>query len=153
METKQEVTLHSFIGKAQYDPNAQMIWAMQASGHRQWLVDLRGWGGVQQPFDTNLETAMFQKKLGYWLAEAINQKLTEQTEKSMFTDHFFTAVTANLFLLSTVESNPESFKAVFKNVKLFYKTCGKEKEDVIALLKRQLGLSDLALNSEMRNTL
>ena len=72
------MTPKDFIGeKATYDEWGQIIW-----GHKgedmQMLLDLRGWGAIQQLFKDQDKAANFQDELGQWIAEAINEKLQKE---------------------------------------------------------------------------
>ena len=72
-----------FIGeKAQYDNSATKIWAVSKNGGMQMLLDLRGWGAIQNLFPMTKEgqqqAADFQDELGEWIVDAINQKLKQK---------------------------------------------------------------------------
>lgn len=74
-----------FIGvKATYDDYGQYIWAVDKDGGYQKLADLRGWGAIQNLFETKKglideeKAASFQDELGRWLVDAINEKLERE---------------------------------------------------------------------------
>ncbi len=68
-----------FIGrKATYDADGQIIWGEDAKGGLQMLLDVRGWGAVQNLFDSENEAIKFHDKLGAWFADAINEKLERE---------------------------------------------------------------------------
>ena len=78
--------IEKFIGeKAEYDDDGQYIWGVDKEGNHQKLADLRGWGAIQNLFkkyggEIDLEKAeQFQKELGEWIADAINNKLHHKT--------------------------------------------------------------------------
>lgn len=66
-----------FIGrKVIYDNHAQMIFGMKDKA-LQMLLDVRGWGAIQNLFKTQKKAAKFQNELGEWFADAINEKLNK----------------------------------------------------------------------------
>lgn len=76
-----------FIGvSAKYDENGTMIWAVRQDGGHQMLLDLRGWGAIQNLFIVKGTTQeidfpaaeKFQDDLGKWITEAINEKLERE---------------------------------------------------------------------------
>lgn len=74
-----------FIGvKAEYDDEGTMIWGINEKDELQHILDVRGWGAIQNLFDEPKGAAndamKFQDGLGEWIAEAINEKL--EREKS-----------------------------------------------------------------------
>lgn len=71
-------TVHNFIGdKATYDMWGQIIWGNNGE-EMQMLLDVRGWGAIQNLFDDEDKAADFQDKLGKWYVEAINEKLERE---------------------------------------------------------------------------
>ena len=74
--------IKDFLGKdVYYDKTGQMIFANQKDGHQQLIINVRGWGAIQNHFrdendnyDTE-EATVFQDKLGEFIAEAINEKI------------------------------------------------------------------------------
>jgi hypothetical protein len=78
------VTVENFIGdKAKYDNDGTMIWGVKGD-KLQRLLDLRGWGAIQNLFaekdgvvnlQDSKEAESFQDELGEWIADAINKKL------------------------------------------------------------------------------
>ena len=82
-----EEKIRKFIGiKATYDENAPIIWGLNESNGLQHILDVRGWGAIQNMFikngrlsDENHKRAMdFQDELGKWIVEAINEKLEKE---------------------------------------------------------------------------
>lgn len=68
-----------FIGdRVNYDSYGQMIFANKGNS-QQLLLDVRGWGAIQNLFKTEDEAAVFQDQLGEWIADAINEKLKKGT--------------------------------------------------------------------------
>jgi hypothetical protein len=75
------VTLNSFIGTAKYDENGGgYIWGVDKQGGHQMIAEVRGWGAIQNLFNTQSEAADFQDNLGRFIAEAINESLTQKTK-------------------------------------------------------------------------
>lgn len=74
-----------FIGKkAIYDNEGQIIWAEDKNGGIQQIINVRGWGAIQNLFkneDQSIDlpkAIKFQDDLGAWITEAINEKLERE---------------------------------------------------------------------------
>ena len=69
-----------FIGeKATYDNHGQMIFGVNEKKEMQLLLDVRGWGAIQNLFKNNAQKAAdFQDEMGAWFADAINEKLKRE---------------------------------------------------------------------------
>jgi hypothetical protein len=83
MSNTKKVT--DFIGvKAIYDEHGQYILGVDKDGGLQKIADLRGWGAIQNLFKTKNglidegKAASFQDELGWWLVDAINEKLERE---------------------------------------------------------------------------
>jgi uncharacterized protein YqjF (DUF2071 family) len=83
--------VEEFIGDhVKYDSDGQLIWGVQANGDHQRLLDLRGWGAIQQMFKTKGGTidfeaaAKFQDELGAWIVDALNKKLQKPTPEQQW---------------------------------------------------------------------
>ena len=74
-------TVESFIGsKAEFDKGGSgFIFGVNEKGGMQMIGEVRGWGAIQNMFDTETEAEEFQDELGKWIADAINQKLNKTT--------------------------------------------------------------------------
>jgi hypothetical protein len=59
------------------DYGAGYFWACKGDGI-QMIAEVRGWGAIQNMFNTEKEAEQFQDELGEWIADAINQKLQKQ---------------------------------------------------------------------------
>ena len=75
----------AFIGKeVTYEKEGQYICGNYEGGGFQMLLQLRGWGAIQNRFKQKDESidlkaaAKFQDKLGEWIIEAINEKLEKE---------------------------------------------------------------------------
>ena len=75
------MTPEKFIGtKAIYYQDGTEIFGENKKGELQIILDLRGWGKIQNIFKGNTQKAAdFQDELGEWIVEAINEKLQKQT--------------------------------------------------------------------------
>jgi len=71
--------IKNFIGKAVYEQMGQRIWAVDSQDGHQMFLELRGWGAIQHLFKTEKEAENFQDKLGEWVAETINNRLSMTT--------------------------------------------------------------------------
>jgi len=76
--------VQDFIGtKASYCNSVQMIFGNGNNGEQQLLLNVRGWGAIQNLFknkDGTIrfgEAEKFQDELGMWITDAINKKLKE----------------------------------------------------------------------------
>lgn len=58
-----------------YDPDSTQIFAVDDKGSFQLILDVRGWGAIQNAFELDMvKAAEFQDQLGDWIADAINEK-------------------------------------------------------------------------------
>lgn len=70
------MTVKEFIGNVvAYDNEGQVLFGVKNKGELQLIADVRGWGAIQNLFQTTEEADAFQDELGNWLADAINEKL------------------------------------------------------------------------------
>lgn len=76
MSTTEE-KIKSYIGKAKYDEAGQIIMCVDKNGGDAALVDLRGWGRLQNMFPTEQEAVNFQDEVGKFITDAINEKLNK----------------------------------------------------------------------------
>ena len=73
-----------FIGKAEFDKHGSgYIWGIDPSNNgMQMIVQVRGWGAIQNMFDNIKEAEKFQDDLGQFISDAINEKIErEKTTK------------------------------------------------------------------------
>lgn len=73
-----EKALIDFLGKAEYDKDGGLIWACHGEGDGATLtriLDVRAWGTISQMFKEQEEAALFQDKMGQFIADAINEKI------------------------------------------------------------------------------
>ena len=72
------IKVEDFIGdNVEYDESGQVIWGNKDDG-QQLLIDVRGWGAIQNLIKNNDKATKFQDDLGKWFAEAINEKLNKE---------------------------------------------------------------------------
>lgn len=75
-------TIEWFIGHAEFDKNGGgYIWGVDKNSNYQMIAEVRGWGAIQQLFKHEIEAAVFQDKIGQFIAEAINEKLEREKTK------------------------------------------------------------------------
>lgn len=68
--------LKEWLKDVYYDNWGQYLWSKRdEDGGSQMIGEIRGWGGIQQEFDTEIEAAVFQDEIGKFIAEAINEKI------------------------------------------------------------------------------
>ena len=74
--------LKDFIGTAKFDEHGgRYIWGVDKNGYHQMIAEVRGWGAIQNLFKTEQEAAEFQDNLGRFIADAINEKLSDKTKQ------------------------------------------------------------------------
>ena len=89
--------IKSFIGHAKYDEwGGGYIWGYDNDESAQMIgqinepeeikinevLSVRGWGSIQKMFPTISDAAEFQDELGKFIAEAINEKIQRDEDKS-----------------------------------------------------------------------
>ena len=156
MKTKHNIVLHSFVGTVFYDPEGQLIGGVQASGHHQRLMDLRGWGGIQQLFSDHKEASVFQDHLGCWIADAINEKLKRESESLLFAPEFYVNLAKKMLEKVTLISglDPKICQEFLEYyLKIFYTKYGGEKTNAIEGMCDLLRVSRSELNKMMYNPL
>jgi hypothetical protein len=76
-EIPDELTIKTFLGKKIiYDKGSQMIFAVQTNGHCQMILDVRGWGSIQNKFKDLADAQAFQDDLAEFYCQAIQEKLS-----------------------------------------------------------------------------
>lgn len=70
------MTIKEWLKDVYYDQWGQYLWSKQdADGGSQMIGEIRGWGALQNEFETEIEAAVFQDEVGKFIAEAINEKV------------------------------------------------------------------------------
>ena len=70
MEVKDFIT-----SKVWFDDYGGYFWFRSKENGDQMVAEVRGWGNIQNQFETIEEAKQFQYKLGKFIADAINEKL------------------------------------------------------------------------------
>ena len=68
------MTIQQWLKDVYYDEYGQYLWSKQSDGS-QMIGEVRGWGRLQNEFQTEEEAAKFQDEIGKFIAEAINEKI------------------------------------------------------------------------------
>ena len=68
------MTIKQWLQNAYYDEYGQYLWANHDDGN-QLIGEVRGWGALQQEFETEEEAESFQDEVGKFIAAAINEKV------------------------------------------------------------------------------
>jgi hypothetical protein len=70
------MTIQEWLKDVYYDEYGQYLWSKQSSdGGSQLIGEVRGWGALQNEFNTQEEATKFQDEVGKFIAEAINEKV------------------------------------------------------------------------------
>jgi hypothetical protein len=70
------MTIKEWLKDVYYDQFGQYIWSKQdADGGSQMVGEIRGWGALQNEFNTEEEASDFQDEIGKFIADAINEKV------------------------------------------------------------------------------
>ena len=71
----EKLTIQNWLSDLSYDNHGQQIFNKDANGNIQLVVDIRGWGRLQNEFKTVSEAADFQDEVGRFVTEAIREKI------------------------------------------------------------------------------
>ncbi len=70
------MTLKEWLKDVYYDQWGQYLWSRQdGEGGSQMVGEIRGWGALQNEFETEIEAGVFQDEVGKFIAAAINEKV------------------------------------------------------------------------------
>jgi len=70
------MTLKEWLKDVYYAPFGQYLWSRQdEDGGSQMIGEIRGWGALQNEFETDIEAEVFQDEVGKFIAAAINEKV------------------------------------------------------------------------------
>ena len=76
------MTIQDWLKDVYYDEFGQYLWSKQSSdGGSQMIGEVRGWGALQNEFNTMEEASKFQDEVGKFIAEAINEKVQRLNKK------------------------------------------------------------------------
>ena len=74
--------IQDWLKDVYYDEFGQYLWSKQSSdGGSQMIGEVRGWGALQNEFNTMEEASKFQDEVGKFIAEAINEKVQRLNKK------------------------------------------------------------------------
>lgn len=68
------MTIQQWLKDVYYDEYGQYLWSKQSDGN-QMIGEIRGWGRLQNEFQTEEEAAQFQDEVGKFIVEAIREKI------------------------------------------------------------------------------
>jgi hypothetical protein len=70
------MTIKEWLKDVYYDQFGQYLWSKQdANVGSQMVGEIRGWGALQNEFNTEEEASDFQDEIGKFIADAINEKV------------------------------------------------------------------------------
>lgn len=78
---KQIMTIEKWLSDVYYDEYGTQIWNRESAGDYQMVADVRGWGRIQNEFNTEEDAAIFQDNVGRFIAEAIREKIERLKKK------------------------------------------------------------------------
>jgi hypothetical protein len=82
------MTLKEWLKDVYYDQWGQYLWSKQdEDGGSQMVGEIRGWGALQNEFETEIEAAVFQDEVGKFIAEAINEKIARDFQTNINKDN------------------------------------------------------------------
>ena len=76
----EKITIETWLSNVIYDEHGQQIFNKDANGKIQLVVDIRGWGRLQNEFSTITEAVIFQDEVGIFITEAIREKIERLKE-------------------------------------------------------------------------
>jgi hypothetical protein len=68
------MTIKQWLQNVHYDDYGQYLWVNHDDGN-QLIGEVRGWGALQNEFDSEDKAYMFQDEIGKFIADAINEKV------------------------------------------------------------------------------
>ena len=100
-----------FIGqKATYFKDGTQIFGENEKGELQMILDVRGWGAIQNLFEGNLQKAIdFQDKLGRWLVDAINEKMERERKALSIADVMAMLPTSMINRVEVIDEKGRSY--------------------------------------------
>jgi hypothetical protein len=69
------MTIKQWLQNVHYDEYGQYLWSKDSDGGNQMIGEVRGWGALQNEFDSEDKAYMFQDEVGKFIADAINEKV------------------------------------------------------------------------------
>lgn len=69
-------TIEQWLSDVYYDNFGQYLWnKIDNDGGSQMIGEIRGWGALQNQFDTEEQASKFQDEVGEFIAQAIREKI------------------------------------------------------------------------------
>ena len=75
------MTIEKWLSDVYYDEYGTHIWNKEQDGGNQLVADIRGWGRLQNEFNTEEEAAIFQDEVGQFIIQAIKEKISRDYRK------------------------------------------------------------------------
>jgi hypothetical protein len=70
------MTIKDWLKGTYYDQYGQYLWSKQTEDEGSQMVgEIRGWGALQNEFETEEKASLFQDEVGKFIADAINEKV------------------------------------------------------------------------------
>jgi len=81
------MTIEQWLKDVYYDEWGTCIWSKDEDGGNQMVADIRGWGAIQNLFNTPEEAEQFQDEVGEFIVQAIKEKLsTLPQQETLYTE-------------------------------------------------------------------
>ena len=77
------MTLEQWLRDVHYDKWGTCIWSKDEDGGNQMVADIRGWGAIQNLFNTPEEAEQFQDEVGEFIVQAIKEKLSRLPQQEI----------------------------------------------------------------------
>jgi hypothetical protein len=75
------MTIEKWLSDVYYDEYGTHIWNKEKDGGNQLVADIRGWGRLQNEFNTQKEAEQFQNEIGEFIVQAIKEKILKDYGK------------------------------------------------------------------------
>jgi hypothetical protein len=81
-DNKVNPTIQEWLKDVYYDNFGQYLWnKIDKDGGSQMIGEIRGWGALQNQFDTQEQASKFQDEVGEFIAQAIREKIERLKKK------------------------------------------------------------------------
>jgi len=77
------MTIEQWLRDVHYDKLGTGIWSRDKDGGNQMVADIRGWGAIQNLFNTPEEAEQFQDEVGEFITQAIKEKLSRLPQQEI----------------------------------------------------------------------
>jgi hypothetical protein len=75
------MTIEKWLSDVYYDEYGTHIWNKEKDGGNLLVADIRGWGRLQNEFNTQKEAEQFQNEIGEFIVQAIKEKILKDYGK------------------------------------------------------------------------